>query len=174
MQGDRERCLAGGMDGYLPKPVTAADLYDVLESTVGLSAKAGSSTASSSDRVPEESIADPGPFGDPVFDPAEALVVVAGDRRLLSEMVRLFCAESPRMLSVIRKSVSDHDAKGLSRAAHLLRGSVGNFGKSESFRLAGVLEQSGIAGATDGAGATFLSLELAIARLERQLLEVCE
>jgi signal transduction histidine kinase/ligand-binding sensor domain-containing protein/AmiR/NasT family two-component response regulator len=32
MQGDRERCLAAGMDGYLAKPIKPQELYDVLES----------------------------------------------------------------------------------------------------------------------------------------------
>ena len=32
MQGDRERCLAAGMDGYISKPIKPQELYDVLES----------------------------------------------------------------------------------------------------------------------------------------------
>ncbi len=38
MQGDRERCLAAGMDGYLAKPIKPQELYDVLESLPALSA----------------------------------------------------------------------------------------------------------------------------------------
>jgi len=32
MKGDRERCLQAGMDGYLPKPIRAAELFEVVES----------------------------------------------------------------------------------------------------------------------------------------------
>jgi CheY-like chemotaxis protein len=32
MQGDEERCLAAGMDGYLTKPIRAHELYDLLDS----------------------------------------------------------------------------------------------------------------------------------------------
>jgi CheY-like chemotaxis protein len=31
MEGDRERCLAAGMDGYIAKPVRAKDLIDAIE-----------------------------------------------------------------------------------------------------------------------------------------------
>ena len=31
MKGDRDRCLAAGMDGYLSKPIPAADLLQTIE-----------------------------------------------------------------------------------------------------------------------------------------------
>ena len=31
MSGDRERCLAAGMDGYLSKPIQPSELFAVLE-----------------------------------------------------------------------------------------------------------------------------------------------
>lgn len=77
------------------------------------------------------------------------------------------------MLSAIRNSLREGDGKALARAAHTLKGSVGNFGKSESFRLAGALEQSGIAGAMEGTDARLVSLELTIARLEHDLVIFC-
>jgi PAS domain S-box-containing protein len=35
MAGDRERCLAAGMDGYLSKPIRSADLYALLDHELG-------------------------------------------------------------------------------------------------------------------------------------------
>ena len=38
MKGDRERCLAAGMDGNLSKPIRAQALYELLENYIALRA----------------------------------------------------------------------------------------------------------------------------------------
>jgi CheY-like chemotaxis protein len=35
MKGDRERCLASGMDGYISKPIGAAELSQAIDETLG-------------------------------------------------------------------------------------------------------------------------------------------
>jgi two-component system sensor histidine kinase/response regulator len=39
MQGDREKCLAGGMDGYLTKPIRPQELDGILQSYLTRRAK---------------------------------------------------------------------------------------------------------------------------------------
>jgi signal transduction histidine kinase/DNA-binding response OmpR family regulator/HPt (histidine-containing phosphotransfer) domain-containing protein len=169
MTGDRERCLAAGMDYYLTKPVRPADLYETLERAVPR-------THSDEDRavVGAEPVQAPVPTNGkkgpmPAFDPLEAMLTVSDDRDLLAQMAELFRNELPKMLSAIKRSVLAGDAAALARAAHALKGSVGNFGKTESFESARELERMGREGVLVGAGECFAMLQDQLVRLDRDL-----
>ncbi len=158
MSGDRERCLAAGMDFYLTKPLNPGELYETLERAVPGSARVDAVIAPT--LPPPSSLA---------FDPAEALARVADDRELLAQMVDLFRADSPKMLSAIRASVGSSDAAALARSAHALNGSVENFGRAGSFACARELERMGREGVLDGAPEQLTMLEAQVARFERDL-----
>lgn len=152
MTGDRERCLAAGMDFYLTKPLLPAVLYETLEAA-----------------VPRGAIGDVPLPSSLSFDPADALARVADDRELLGEMVDLFRAESPKLLDAIRTSVASNDAAALARSAHTLNGSMGNFGPTEGFDSGRALERMGREGVLAGASERLTMLEEQVARLERDL-----
>ena len=98
---------------------------------------------------------------------------VGDDRELLGQMVAIFCAESPGMLSAIRKSLAAGDTRALARAAHALKGSVANFGKSQSFKAAEALELNAVSDSLGDSDAQLLALEGLIATLERDLTVFC-
>jgi signal transduction histidine kinase/DNA-binding response OmpR family regulator len=148
MTGDRERCLAAGMDFYLTKPVRTGDLYETLEAAVPRPAPAPARLA---------------------FDATETLTRLGDDHALLAEMVGLFKAESARMLTAIRDSVASGDASALARSSHAMNGSVANFGQSESLDSARALERMGREGVLTGAAERFTMLEEQVARLEGDL-----
>jgi PAS domain S-box-containing protein len=138
MKGDRERCLAAGMDGYVAKPVQPAELLQAL----GQFAPAA-----------------------PALDRAALLARVGGDAQLLREIAGLFLEEYPRQLAEARAAVEGGDAHRLSRAAHALKGSVANF-KAEA-ALAAALRLETLARTADLAGAAdaYAALEGELARL---------
>ncbi len=117
LKGDRERCLAAGMDAYVSKPLRPQDFFDVLASVVPASGDAGSFPAE-----PES--------GPDAFDIAAALERVDGDRELMKELAGLFLGECPRCMGEIRQAIAQRDGPGLQRAAHYLKGSVGNLGRA--------------------------------------------
>jgi two-component system sensor histidine kinase/response regulator len=41
LKEDQERCFAAGMDGYVPKPVRAPDLYKAVENALAIRTAAG-------------------------------------------------------------------------------------------------------------------------------------
>jgi len=109
MKGDRERCLAAGMDAYVSKPIRAAEFIEIIARLLSAHVEGGKGTP-----APER---EPGA----VFDLDTALAGADGDRELLQWMVHVFCRQCPKLLVEIRDSVLRGDGAAVERAAHKLR-----------------------------------------------------
>jgi HPt (histidine-containing phosphotransfer) domain-containing protein len=144
------------MDGYTSKPIRIRDLEQAIAQLI-------SPINSASVSVPEAEQADG------VIDHAALLAGVDGDSRLLCELVRLFLADCPQGLAKIKNAIRCGDAGALGRAAHTLKGSVGNFATRNAFAAAQRLEIMGRDGDLDNAGKAFMTLESELARLTEEL-----
>ena len=91
---------------------------------------------------------------------------VFGNVPLLQELIRLFFEEYPTCLAEIRQAIRLGNAPALRQAAHLLRGSVGNFGPSPVYEAAGRLEHMGRTGNLDDAEAAYFNLDRALHQLQ--------
>jgi HPt (histidine-containing phosphotransfer) domain-containing protein len=94
-----------------------------------------------------------------VFNLADALERVEGDRELLAEMIGLFLEEYPDLVAELRSALTVHDATLLHHTAHTLKGSVGNFSAHRAFAAALTLEKLGRSGDLAAAPAAFAALE---------------
>jgi PAS domain S-box-containing protein len=148
MKGDRERCLAAGMDGYLSKPIDREELIDAVE------------RQSYESPAPEkEKPARP----QPDLDKAAVLARLDGDEELLAELAGLFIQESPKLLSAVQQALERDDAQGLERAAHALKGSVSNFAIPTAVKAAQTLETMGHEGNLAAADTAYAVLQEEIA-----------
>jgi PAS domain S-box-containing protein len=154
MKGDRERCLAAGMDAYISKPIQAEELLKTAE---GLAA--GKAPAEPANTPSHE-----------IFDRNVALARVDGDEALLADLARLFVEESPKMLEAISQALAEKDAARLQRAAHSLKGSVATFAAQNASNAALRLERLARAGDLSEAPGAYAALEAQVARL-RSILE---
>ena len=125
MKGDRERCLAAGMDEYLTKPLDPKVLCQLVEQVA-----AGQATADVDD-APTTGVS------------LQVLARVGGDRELLAEISKLFVEDAPRHLERIRAALDARDGDALRRAAHGLKGAAANFDAEGVVSASRTLEEIG-------------------------------
>jgi CheY-like chemotaxis protein len=159
MKGDRERCLAAGMDAYVAKPLRPDELFKAMAGLL----EAPRNAADEEDQPPSPS------QGNQDFDMEAALARVEGDMELFQQMVQLFGPQSGKLLAEIADAVSRGDAPALERAAHKLKGSLGNFAAQGALQTALELEENARAGTCTHLQATCIKLEQQVQSLKRAL-----
>jgi signal transduction histidine kinase/CheY-like chemotaxis protein len=143
MKGDRERCLAAGMDDYVAKPFRPHELFAAVERVACVAnADRQVSASDAPSRVAEIAVEAAGGYS-PAFDRDVALRNVGGSDAILAEMVELFAAECPKQMAEITAAYEAGDSVALSRAAHTLKGSVSLFGAEAARAAAQRLELIG-------------------------------
>jgi len=156
MRGDKERCLEAGMDGYVPKPIRSDELFEVINQVM-----AGPRVSSLQAPAAGDTIE--------VFNRAAALERLEGDEELLVELATIFLQESPRQMKQIREALDRSDWEALARAAHTLKGSVGNFAAQSSVEAALNLENAAKSGNPVEAELAYSALAAEIDRLRPAL-----
>jgi CheY-like chemotaxis protein len=144
LKGDRELCLAAGMDEYIAKPIRAHALFDVIEAVVPPAA--------------------PAPASQQVIDWAETLAGFQGDRRLLRTLVEAALKEVPALLAAAAEAVAQADASKLRLSAHTLRGSLHYFAGAPAIEPLSRLEEMVRDGNLAGAAAVLASLQESMGR----------
>ena len=124
MKGDRERCLASGMDDYLAKPVEPKALNAVLERWGA--GRNGNDSQPPHGGATEMRLQTQLPIPTDVFDREALRARVENDLDLLAEMIDLYLTSSPLLLSELESAVASGDGERVTRAAHTLKGVFGS------------------------------------------------
>jgi CheY-like chemotaxis protein len=162
MKGDRETCLAAGMDGYVAKPIQPEELRETIRAVLGLGPGSGGVPAVRPDGPPLCADRSALPSS---FDPGPALYRVGGNHALLRDLLRLFLRECPELLDRIREGLDRGNAPQVREAAHNLKGSAANFVSGEVVLAAQALERLGASGDLSGGHAHLQSLECSLQQL---------
>ena len=131
---DRERCLEAGMDDYLSKPVSKDKFLEVIGRLGEIAPTSAVAIARPmAARVKAKSVTE--------FSPERLLEQFEGDEDLLFRIADMFRESAQELMTVLRKESAAQDAPAIVRAAHTLRGSLGNLTAQYAARLAGEIEE---------------------------------
>ncbi len=155
MKGDRERCLAAGMDSYLSKPIHADELFQALDEVI----KTQAIGEKAHNQPPAKS----------EFDLSSFIERADGDIELARELVEIFFEDSPKQMAAIRAAVAQSDSARLERASHTMKGVLGYFADEEGIKAAAQLQTMGESGELRGAQEPLAALETAVENLRPAL-----
>ncbi|MFC0676709.1 response regulator [Lysobacter korlensis] len=151
MQGDRERCIAAGMNDYITKPVQIRDFRAALERWLPTERVLRSRPADEAEASRQA------PAADEALPTLDANVVAqlrelaqASDPTLLSQIFEAFQADTAQRIRTLREASAEADADLLRRTAHALKGASSNIGAARMAALAQSLETLGRLGTVTG------------------------
>ena len=143
MQGDREHCLAAGMDDYLSKPFSRANIHAALQRWL----------------LPDAPLpAGPAQLDFGALDQIRALQR-PGAPDILRKIVNVYLADSAKLLGVLREAVARGDCEAMQRAAHTLKSSSASLGGLELARHCEEMERDGRAGSAERSQARLAAIE---------------
>ncbi|MDA8130948.1 MAG: response regulator [Elusimicrobia bacterium] len=144
LKGDKEKCIAAGMDAYISKPVRIEQLAEVI-----------------------------GRWDSPL-DPftLKDLGELGGDDggEFLSGILSTYLKDLPGRVEAVRTAAEAKDAEALRLAAHALKGSSGNIGARRLQKLCLLLEQAGRSGSLEGVADLMKAFDLEVPAV-RQAIE---
>ncbi len=125
LKGDRERCMAAGMNDYLSKPIEPSQLYEAIGKLAG-----GSTRKSAADRTdhvtPQELI----------FDREALMDRVGQDEAFVQELIQLFLTDMPEKILELREAVACSDFSLIEQKAHTIKGTAANMSVIEMSKIA--------------------------------------
>jgi len=174
MRGDRERCLAAGMDGYVSKPFQPHVLFREMSMAIGRAASESGVThplgeaSAEGAAAPEkaEPQAEERVDENEVFDTEQVQQYTLGDRDLLAQLFEMFAEDVPQITSDLEEAIGAGDAESTRQLAHRLKGAVASLAGNRARDAAFALERAGESGDLSTATDLLETLRVELARFD--------
>ena len=166
MRGDRENCLAAGMDDYLAKPFTFLSLSTMMEKWLPAEPHAAAPTAAG---VAKATLPADESLEWPDFEPADLMARLVDDEQLARSLVNGFLKDVPKRLARLKQELAAGVAANVEHEAHTIKGAAATISGQALRAVAGKLEQAAHAGDLATVTARLPELEARFARLQATL-----
>ncbi|RMF21363.1 MAG: hybrid sensor histidine kinase/response regulator, partial [Cyanobacteria bacterium J083] len=141
MRGDKEKCLAAGMNDYIPKPIRLEDLKNALEKCQPLPTNTNSTIDHQTATTKTKQQKSYQTIDTKILD--NLTEIVAGDQSLLTELIESYFTEGTTRIAAIKQAIEQNNPEQLTQAAHALKSASANVGAIKLSQMCRKLEEIG-------------------------------